>query len=130
MPLKTWKEEFYPVEANRVEGRLEAIQHSLTKWVGLRGDNLEKHELFIEDGSIVGEDGDLTISSRSCALCQLFDEYRCAKCPLVAVRGTPCDVVADMVEITSPYSSFVAWDDPEPMIELLERALKVEMKKC
>ncbi len=132
MSLKTWKDEFYPVEADKVEGRLEAIQHSLVKWVGVRGDNLKKHKVKLIGTSLAGTRGSIGIDSYSCALCSLYlrtSKVRCSECPLVAIRGgCSCDTKLDLGEGLSPYHYFALEGNPEPMIELLEKAL--ELEKC
>lgn len=40
MSLKTWKLEFYPVEASTVS-KEDALDHSLRKWEGLTEENLK-----------------------------------------------------------------------------------------
>ncbi len=131
MSLKTWKKEFYPIPASEVEGRTEAIQHSLVKWVGLRGENLRKHNVRLIGISLTdaraGER--LDISSDSCALCHLYlrtSGSRCGKCPLVTVRNKyPCDIRIPQ-EGLSPFHYFALEGNPEPMIELLEKVLEMK----
>jgi len=44
MSLKTWKEEFYPVEAeDAASNPIEATKHSIQKWKGAMAESLEKH---------------------------------------------------------------------------------------
>lgn len=135
MSLKTWKEEFYPVEADKVPEE-HAIAHSLQKWIGLRKENLEKHKCKITDRlprSVVNDHttkDSLPITWKSCALCQHYDgpeeEYHeCNGCPLKQLRDRPCDQAVLDSDEEAPYTIFVATLDPEPMIELLEQALRV-----
>jgi hypothetical protein len=113
MSLETWKEEFYFVDASEVPVK-QAVQHSLRKWIGLRQENLEKHDLSIEGKRIYGEDGRLFISESSCALCRYYIEDYCCQCPLYAVLGRPCDA-----GLSAPYQQFVFDGNPEPMIRAL-----------
>lgn len=132
MSLATWKEEFYSVPAKFV-GPAQATAHSLTKWIGLRSENLAKHDvracvqwirdLADVDYPILG----LRIDAASCALCSHYDSGDdCDLCPLSIVRGgIRCDRPRKD-ENESPYSMFTAHHDPEPMIMWLTRAMEFE----
>ncbi len=121
MSLKTWKEEFYPVEADSLEAQSSAraaIEHSLRKWRGLRPEALLKHKVRLEGPyhkQIFDDcaDESQVISGSSCALCQRL----CYDCPLVKVSGLVCD------DEGSAWGVYIHKADPEPMIAQLEKAL-------
>lgn len=129
----TWKEEFYPIDANEWNGnakdslynQIRATKHSLQKWKGLRKENLQKHEI---------ERAPILVSSSTCALCQLTDidsEGGCDTCPLYRSRnGVRCDEES----ADERHSPFHAYSDmfpsnPEPMILELERTLEMLEKE-
>lgn len=127
MSLQTWKKEFYPKDARKVS-KIEALYHSLRKWVGLRKENLAKHGLVTDGDKIFPSDlyytsGNLCIDYRSCALCThyLVKEDKCDNCPLYKVRGVSCD--SDNIESRNPFLLFVAKRNPEPMIKLIKDAI-------
>ena len=116
MSLQSWKKEFYPTEASDIDNTLDAIEHSITKWKGLLPENLSKHGLEVDDGSIWDSNkGYMVISAGTCALCQLFIERDCPDCPLKNYLGKRCDEGDD-----SPYIIFSLSNNPQPMIEALE----------
>lgn len=118
MTLATWKEQFYRVPADSPEAKARPITHSLQKWKGLRQENRDAHGL---DGREL-----LLINDASCALCELHLDFErgfanaCGNCPLHTVRGRSCD----SPRTASPYTFWIKRGDPEPMIALLEQALK------
>ena len=137
MSLKSWKKEFYPKSAKSLRGGdLVRVRHSLQKWRGLTKDNLKRHDVECVGGDVTEYDkepdphygrfikADLPIDSESCALCvKYFDKEaasgeRCYKCPLVEVRGKPCD----RPFLNSPFTVWQERSNPQPMIELLEKA--------
>lgn len=123
MSLETWKAEFYPIEARKVPVE-DAVQHSLNKWRGLTKENLDKHELTLDEYSVLidDEDNEFGVDAYSCALCQ---KYRyCDGCPLANVLGRSCDNEDDGEH--SPYGLFVEEGNPLPMIAALERAAALE----
>lgn len=142
MSIKTWKEEFYPVAPKKRMSTLEAIEHSLRKWEGLRKSNLKKHDvfkIFFGDNIVESDSSEcFLVNSSTCALCQKFykseisrDEdgnfvslSNCAKCPLAKVLENPCD----HGEEKSPYGEFVNNGNPAPMISALKKALRMEKK--
>lgn len=139
MSLNTWKKEYYPIRASKVTAEA-AIAHSLQKWRGLRPQILADHRLRLNvrpsQPVVVDDDGGetLTINGESCALCAVYmreNEDECATCPLFALRNCSCDDVPDEDEVTacSPYDQFALSGDPEPMIELLEKALARQTEK-
>jgi hypothetical protein len=141
MSLKTWMEEFYPVEASETHEE-EALSHSLQKWEGLRQASLDKHGCHLSSmGSVTDDEVHfLAIDASSCALCEHHynepteDAYdydgnpnfeRCSTCPLALARGgVPCDAKNGSEE-NSPWG---AWRhrgyNPEPMIHWLSLAAK------
>lgn len=133
MSLKSWKKEFYPIDASRVKDVREAILHSLHKWQGLRQEALDRHGLQIVDsyiGTFRMNSPRLLIGSRSCALCHLTKSYSsCAECVLFVSRNyTSCDShMSD--EDTSPWCAWLFYSNPEPMIASLEYALYYYDKK-
>ena len=124
MSLKTWKEEFYPVEADSPEAQASAraaIEHSLRKWRGLRPEALLKHDVRLEGPyhrQVFDDcaDESQVISGSSCALCRRL-YYDCYGCPLVKVSGLVCD------DAESAWDVYTNKADPEPMIAQLEKAL-------
>lgn len=130
MSLQSWKEEFYPVEAQYASPE-EAVAHSLRKWEGLRPENLQKHGL-VQNGKhleeVDSEDEEYFISGDSCALCHHYAEDECNCCPLFKARG---DVACDSFNIEEcgsdgehPFGAGVnrANPNPEPMIMWLKKA--------
>lgn len=89
MSLKTWKEEFYPVEAETLKSATdkECLEHALKKWSGVRKDNLNKHKIAHMRGKVGGPEENLFLNRDTCALCakhytgSTLDP--CGKCPLV-----------------------------------------------
>jgi hypothetical protein len=129
MSLATWKEEFYPVDADRVS-EADAVQHSLTKWIGLRAENLARHAVTMNQRYLAdGSDDTLRIDGSTCALCEHYEsESSCSSCPLAQVRdGVRCDVEIEGFDDSrdEQYSPWHQWDynrDPEPMIHWLQKA--------
>lgn len=115
MSLKSWKKEFYPIGASEVDEQ-DAVAHSLRKWIGLRQENLDKHDVSHSWDGISYKKDSLPIGAPSCALCQhhYIPKRSCESCPLHEYLGRPCD--GD----DSPYAAFVDDDGPEPMISALE----------
>lgn len=134
MSLQTWKSEFYPHDASAFasEGdELEAINHSLKKWEGLRPENLAKHNVevarhfMLDFWRVEGQDGLLGIDASSCSLCVHHDE-RCEECALFKVHDRSC--YADNNTYTSPWHLWSADQDPEPMINLIKEARVIYLK--
>ncbi len=136
MPYESWYKEFYPTDADSDEASKSPISHSLRKWIGLRKENLSRHDVHLDFHAIKSEDGHtcLSIDADSCALCAVYYETKsrvgkCVECPLYQIRGASCDTIygEDWDEDTpeSPYHRLVNDGDPEPMIKLLERALEL-----
>lgn len=148
MSLETWKAEFYPKRASRTT-KEEAVAHSLAKWIGLRPDNLAKHNVLVDGDKCVVPDDDednteaVQINGETCALCFHYhdDEEEggyvddeepedwCGKCPLKLARGgATCDDRSDD-EIDdcedSPWFHYSTTRDPEPMIFWLQKAAEL-----
>jgi hypothetical protein len=120
MSLQSWKEEFYPVDANSEQAREAPVAHSLLKWEGLTERNLGKHSVRRDARNIADEKEYLFIDSESCALCKVhlhLSSTNCEACPIVRYRGEPCDTLG------GEYGTWSAASDPRPMINLL-RAVK------
>lgn len=133
MSLETWKDEFYPVPADKVEAK-DAVAHSLRKWIGLRKENLERHGVvrrgfMIHDKNYTGKL--LPIDDQTCALCVHYegDDCKCTACPLQQVRKKRCDRKL-LTEYRAPYLAFIHCGDPEPMIQCLEAAAAHEAAKA
>lgn len=118
MTIETWKQEFYPTEADSTSKET-AIAHSLRKWVGLRPENLTKHGITNYDlYTIQYKNERFDINGQSCALCShFFSRDWCVNCPLHKHLGQDCD------DENMPYSIYIASRDPEPMITALEALL-------
>lgn len=132
MSLKTWKKEFYPIDADETTKK-EAAAHSLRKWKGLTRENLRKHGLY-RNGRAIREAGDpwgydlegkptiMYMDADSCALCHHFmwaDADVCVACPLAKVLGgTPCDRGEQ-----SPFRAFERMGRPAKMINALEKTV-------
>lgn len=137
MSLRTWKKEFYPKAPTKRMTELQAIEHSLQKWKGLRKANLKKHGVF-QDGANVWENGafddwitanrdTFVFDSKSCALCVKHflnpKESSCEKCPLAALHGgTTC------MDMDSVYENSVENENPSSMIESLMKLQKLYSK--
>jgi hypothetical protein len=131
--LKTWKDEFYPVEADKTEPGIEAIEHSLRKWRGLRAENLAKHDCGESRGTIYDGIRVFDVNNMSCALCFHAAEWNgmlgsgdCDDCPLRDYLGRSCD---ESLEEPMPYVVYRRNGDVEPMIEALGGALEMEKEK-
>lgn len=117
-----WIAEFYPEPANNHTGC--SIGHSLKKWVGLRPENLEKHNCELSSlNHVINADRNqdiLSINDLSCSLCiKYHKQANCYNCPLYKIRNnTRCDSPFSS-EYTSPWYKWIKQDDPEPMIKNL-----------
>lgn len=126
MSLKTWKAEFYPIDAKDVPAE-QAIAHSLRKWEGLTAENLEKHALTRNESINAISDGTLSlrIDAECCALCSHhFDEDNeegfCPTCPLSEYNEQRCDW--DNRDGINLY--FLGLQNPLIMITALKETLK------
>lgn len=146
MSLLTWKAEFYPRDAADVP-KEEAVAHSLQKWIGLRAENLKKHNCerycnWIREILTPSYADDLNnifyVDSGSCVLClhYLKDQSEsprwCEQCPLARVRGGfSCSVrmPPETGELRDPWLAWTKYEDPEPMIMWLEKTVQYEKEK-
>jgi uncharacterized CHY-type Zn-finger protein len=124
MSIETWKKEFYPKKPTERMSKKTAIQHSLKKWIGLRPENLKKHQLqYTNAKDLKDEDGNMFfVNSDSCSLCIKYLNFAasisCQKCPLYkSLDNHPCD------NWNQPYFQFMDNNDPEPMIVALKETL-------
>lgn len=141
MSMKTWKEKFYPVEAEVAakDGVLAAVDHSIKKWEGLTQENLKAHGVRQQLHVIttlgnpmanIKSPNNFSVNGRTCALCVLFatqGKWECDGCPLYEVRGAKC--FKDGVD-RSPYRAFCE-EYPgraEPMIEALKAARELVLR--
>ena len=119
MSFDTWKEEFYPVDADDCP-REQALEHSILKWTGLLPENLEKHGVKKETSYIGDLDGEnwLRIDAGSCALCKHHwsGKWGCrhevSLCPIMRVTGNTCD---------ARYLEFITSGRVTPMLDLLHQ---------
>lgn len=125
MSLESWEDEFYPMTAKETLSAnlsmIEIIKHSLKKWIGLKKENIDKHDInsnpFCNDRFEVNED--------SCSLCvKYYREHsllgECRDCPIVKATGKTC------------LRSFEIFEDnylPEPMIDILKETLSYHEKE-
>ena len=125
MSLESWKQVYYPItaeEAAKLSPR-EIIQHSLTKWRGLRPEVLAEHGLRLELCLVTDGIDVLAITGQSCSLCEKHYDYSkdepdaCLSCPLAQLGASGTDCFTE-------YRHWRDTRDPEPMILLLEKALQ------
>ncbi len=133
MSLQTWIDEFYPVAAETLpKDDKVLLEHALKKWRGLTPENLTKHDLVNMSGTLREQGRTLygfKITSDTCSLCYWYcfsdvvggREDGCHSCPLFKTRRNTCD---SGYGADSPYGAFTYSDNPKPMIELIEQALK------
>lgn len=120
MSIETWKQEFYVEEL--ADNDLDATQNCLTKWIGLRKENLDKHDILINFfGNIFDKENDVFyIDINSCQLCRLYVDCGCKGCPLFKFLGKECDDGTDSI-----FSSWHSGSNPEPMIAALEKTIEM-----
>lgn len=151
MSLSAWRRAFYDVPAEAVaadrrNGDLDLIAHSLRKWEGLKRENLDAHGLYAEGGEILWREEEYVVflvDTETCALCQrhygkekvldhpYLGSHECGTCPLARSRpgGAPCDRRARR-EKAAPFDRFLDTGDAKPMIRALQKARKwVEAQK-
>lgn len=133
MSLDTWKAAFYREDAwAAASDDVTALLHSLRKWVGLRIEHLVPHHVFSCTGDVLSNhvNGRFCIDSSTCALCaRHFRPARargCSSCPLKKHRGVRCDA-KEPGATRSPFSEWSIDHNPEPMIALIEAALRNQL---
>jgi recombinational DNA repair protein RecR len=134
MSVKTWQQEYYPVDADEVPAD-KACDHALQKWRGLTEESLRKHQTYLDDDNTHLMDGLgsrlQVVSAFSCSLCRHFqDNDYCEFCPLSKVRGgvTCFDEMPEEEdeEVKNPYHAMIYDGNPLPMIGWLEKAAAID----
>lgn len=133
MSLQTWIKEFCPIRAQATKQWSDEhrVIRDLLKWEGLRAPAIAKHRVTIEGRWVVSAGRDECFDvAKECGLCAKYGAHRrglrCHGCPLAILRrGVRCDQVHG-IESASPWARWWLGGDPEPMIRLLEKALKRE----
>jgi len=120
--LDTWKAEFYPIEAKDVSEE-DAGAHAALKWSGLTKENLDKHNIHIDEyHCIVDSKGSfLEVGSHSCVWCIINarDEDNRTHC-----NGCPGKLFGDYGSCLSEWYTWERDHDPVPMIDWIEDARK------
>jgi hypothetical protein len=132
--MKSWKKEFYPLPAHKINAKgsvKDLIEHSLRKWNGLTKENLEKHDLKLDDYSDVTTKTERTtflIDSSSCALCARFaEDLDCIGCPIYKLNNN--STCGSRKLSLDPYTNFKEGDsNPTMMITMLQKALELEVE--
>lgn len=133
MSIESWMKEFYPIDAEETANKSEVtdeelILHSLKKWTGALPENTEKHDVTYKDHTVEDRfDDAIVFATGTCSLCVKYDGNSCGtsyrniaeECPIVRMRGIPCDRIYEKTE--NAYSD--SDEDPTPMIRLLEETL-------
>lgn len=116
MSKHSWIAEFYSVEARTVKAE-DALEHSIKKWEGASPENLMKHSVVMDRGTIEGYDGTVVHDfwTGTCALCVQYYEPGCDCCPI-----KPCG---------DDFAELVRNNDPEPMLKALYKA-RMQKKEC
>ena len=142
--MKTWLEIYYPECADETK-RINAIRHSLRKWIGLKEENLRRFNVGLSEVDYYpyvfakGADPEsriiiLEIDSESCALCFWYYKERfsiingenpCSACPLFdPVNEKSC------ADSGGPYHAFAAETrDPSDMIKALRKILLEQLRE-
>ena len=124
LTYKDWKKKYYPIPASAAKySTLDAAEHSLLKWTGLYPSVLEKYKLYKLSGKIRNLDDKLIIelNDTTCALCKRFKH--CDTCPIKEEIGSACSL-----SFNDPYSYFIKFSDPRPMIKLLRKIIRKESR--
>jgi len=124
MTQESWIAEFYPTPAWKVD-KPDALAHSLRKWKGLTKEAYARHF------GVAPKNPPIPVDNSTCALCKHHCVFNCdtlatecPSCPLAQSRyGTPCDSRMPH-EHTSPWSEWKSRQNPAPMIEALEKAVR------
>ena len=136
MTIQSWLDECMPVKAHKCTANaLVALQHASRKWHGLTREMLKKHDLTVLNSCLKDKNGDkFSIGPYTCSLCLIYgncpdQEEMGGFCPLRTIRrGQPCDSQAQG-ELYSPWHIWAKSSDPEPMINLIDAALAIELEK-
>ena len=129
-----WLAKYYPEPASEAAKRswVDALEHSIRKWTGLRKKALGPQFWIDRAGDLMcGIEPVLEVSTKTCAMCQRAEaggRLECSRCPLALARGgVHCDRNARGEDL-SPYAAFTEHRDPEPMLALLRSARKIAKK--
>lgn len=142
--MKTWLEIYYPECADETK-KIDAIRHSLRKWIGLKKENLRRFNVSLSEVDYSAhvfkpKDADpesrmilLEIDSESCALCFWYykerfsiinGEHPCSACPLFdPINEKSCS------DLHSPYYVFAETRDPSDMIKALRKILLEQLRE-
>ena len=124
MSIESWKKEFYPVLADSAcKTDLQALRHTLKKYHGLRPENIKKHNLTHRYNVIRDSRDIFLFTGSSCALCRKYSSF-CKSCPIRKSEGGSCSEKEN-----GAYIKLMNDSDPEPMILLMEKLIKKEIKK-
>lgn len=127
--LQNWMDKYYPIPASQLAkaSDIDCVQHSLNKWEGAR--DAEQYDLTYRQRGVVSKDKrfQFNFSCGSCSLCQKYYRYDCSNekgisCPIVRYQGKRCDGYSE-----SAYD--LSYNDPTPMIELLQQTLEFVKKE-
>ena len=127
MSFDTWLDKFYPLEAYHekvIATDKTAVEHCIVKWEGLRPDNIQEHGMKVFGRRSLKTEGENTgffsIDASTCALCtrnSSLGNYGCWGCPIYSFK--------DLRDCSKEYTEWIENKDPEPMIDLLKRTLKM-----
>lgn len=124
MSIETWKDEFYARATETLQldsmHSSEVILHSLTKWRGLTGENLDKHGLFAFRSLIKNKHDNATqffVDVSTCSLCMLA-RRGCNECLITQAGLDPCK------DQRGPFEYFLETGSPNGMICVLEHVLE------
>ena len=136
MSERSWLEAYYPKPAEDCTGsELEAVEHAILKFEGLKPEALEDHKVKMVDADVVTVpeyDTVLEFSTTTCAICIIhakgsdWGNPDCKKCILHKIRGMQCHESEfhseDWSHYRAPYQQACYEDNVEPMLELLYEA--------
>jgi hypothetical protein len=139
MSLETWKEEFYSTDAYEyVEeskySEIDCVLHSLTKWIGLREENLKKHELStILSGSRIIKDQHNEMCAGGGVYSSMCRRYQKERKKFNDIEPDICSKcigrIANKEKCSDQYDSWYWHQDPEPMIAWMENTLEYVKEK-
>ena len=129
MSRDSWVKEHYPIPADEVAAK-DALDHVLNKWIGTTPEALEKHGGRLNEARIALDDDDFCFSGKyTCALCLTHQCHHQNKgrplCPLEITHGScPCLPLG-----CSPWWYFAFDNNPQPMIDLIRKAIAARDNK-
>ncbi len=122
MSLESWIKEFYSTPAEMVDVDA-SLQHSLTKWIGAREENLNKHDLIVLGARLCEKHNQrksIAFTGHTCALC--YNYPTCDGCPLSNLK----DETSLEYPCINQYNFFQQLGNPEPMIALIQSVIDQE----